>query len=76
VNSKIFDFKNLSNFWIGSLSRELLMFDSMVAYVLDFAEKNKDTLVVITSDHECGGKKEKGKEQLVITTSRRKREEA
>ena len=34
---------------------ETVDFDDMVGAVLDFAEKDGETLVVITADHECGG---------------------
>lgn len=37
------------------LITETLDFDNAVGVVLDFAEKNKETLVIITADHECGG---------------------
>jgi alkaline phosphatase len=34
---------------------EMLDFDRVVGKVLEFASKNKETLVVITADHETGG---------------------
>lgn len=34
---------------------EMVDFDKTVGKVLDFAEKDKNTLVIITADHECGG---------------------
>ena len=34
---------------------ETIDFDNVVGKVLDFAEKNGETLVIITADHECGG---------------------
>ncbi|MDD3807219.1 MAG: alkaline phosphatase [Candidatus Marinimicrobia bacterium] len=34
---------------------EMLAFDDAVGVVLDFAEKDKNTLVIITADHETGG---------------------
>jgi len=34
---------------------EMLDFDAAVGKVLDFAEKNGNTLVIITADHETGG---------------------
>lgn len=34
---------------------ELLDFDKAVGIALDFAEKNKNTLVIVTADHETGG---------------------
>lgn len=36
---------------IGALLYDQLAFDETIKVVLDFAEKNKDTLVVITTDH-------------------------
>jgi len=35
--------------------RQTLLFDEAVKVALDFAVKDKHTLVVITADHECGG---------------------
>lgn len=35
--------------------RELADFDAAVATVLDFAEQDGETLVVLTADHETGG---------------------
>ena len=37
------------------LISELLDFDSVIGQVLDFAEKDKNTLVIVTADHETGG---------------------
>jgi len=37
------------------LLAEMLDFDSVVGIVLDFAQKNGETLVIITGDHETGG---------------------
>ncbi|MDI9357029.1 MAG: alkaline phosphatase [Chitinophagaceae bacterium] len=34
---------------------EMIEFDKGIGKVLDFAEKNKETLVIITADHETGG---------------------
>jgi len=34
---------------------ETIDFDNVIGTVLDFAENNKETLVIITSDHETGG---------------------
>jgi alkaline phosphatase len=34
---------------------EMLDFNKTIGYALDFAEKNKETLVIITADHETGG---------------------
>jgi alkaline phosphatase len=35
--------------------REMLDFDKAVAEALRFADKNGETLVLVTADHECGG---------------------
>jgi len=54
---------------------ELLDFDRVVGKVLNFAEKNGNTLVIITADHETGGMGlnggdiEKGKINAKYTTS-------
>ncbi|WP_308992388.1 alkaline phosphatase [Mariniflexile litorale] len=37
------------------LISELIDFDNLIGKVLDFAEKDGNTLVVVTSDHETGG---------------------
>jgi alkaline phosphatase len=37
------------------LVQEMLDFDKAVGIALNFAEKNKETLVIITADHETGG---------------------
>jgi len=37
------------------LTTELLDFDKMLGMVLDFAEKDGNTLVIVTADHETGG---------------------
>ncbi len=34
---------------------EMIDFDNAVGVALDFAKKNENTLVIVTSDHECGG---------------------
>ena len=34
---------------------EMIDFDNVIGNILDFADKNKETLVVITADHETGG---------------------
>ena len=34
---------------------EMLDFDEAIGEALDFAEKDKETLVIVTGDHECGG---------------------
>lgn len=40
--------------WNG-MKTQMLDFQNTVEYVLDWAATRKDTLVIITSDHECGG---------------------
>lgn len=40
---------------IDYLTEEMLDFDKAIGIALDFAAKNKETLVVITADHETGG---------------------
>jgi len=37
------------------LVSEMVEFDKVIGAVLDYAEKDGNTLVVITADHECGG---------------------
>ncbi|HPG41864.1 MAG TPA: alkaline phosphatase [bacterium] len=37
------------------LINEVIDFDAAIGAALDFAEKNKNTLVVVTADHETGG---------------------
>lgn len=37
------------------LIEEMINFDQLIGEVLDFAKKDKETLVVITGDHETGG---------------------
>jgi alkaline phosphatase len=37
------------------LITELIDFDEMIGAVLDYAEKDGKTLVIVTSDHETGG---------------------
>ena len=37
------------------LITELLDFDRAIGVVLDYADKNRDTLVIVTADHETGG---------------------
>ncbi len=34
---------------------ELIDFDNAVGVALDYAKKHKNTLVIVTADHECGG---------------------
>jgi len=38
----------------GTMLHQLLQFDKTIGYVLDWAEKDGDTLVVLTADHETG----------------------
>lgn len=38
----------------GTMLHELLHFDVVIDYVVKWAQKNKDTLVVLTGDHETG----------------------
>lgn len=40
---------------IDYIIEETLDFDNVVGAVLDFAEKNPNTLVIVTADHETGG---------------------
>lgn len=40
---------------IQSMMAEMASFDQAVAEALAFAGKHPDTLVIVTSDHECGG---------------------
>ena len=37
------------------LVSEMLDFDKTIGLVLDFAQKNKETLIIVTADHETGG---------------------
>jgi alkaline phosphatase len=37
------------------LVQEMIDFDNAIGKVLDFADKDKNTLVIVTSDHETGG---------------------
>lgn len=37
------------------LITEMIEFDTVIGEILDYAEKDGNTLVVITADHECGG---------------------
>ena len=40
---------------IASVVAETKEFDEVVGYCLDYARKNKDTLVIVLADHETGG---------------------
>jgi alkaline phosphatase len=40
---------------LGQEIKEMLDFDQTVGAVLDFAQKDRNTLVIITADHETGG---------------------
>ena len=40
---------------ISYMLEELLAFDDMVKYVVNWASKRNDTLVIVTADHETGG---------------------
>jgi alkaline phosphatase len=42
---------NNSNFLVN----EMIEFDKAIGIALNFAERNKETLVIVTADHECGG---------------------
>ena len=35
--------------------KEMIDFDRAIGAALNFAERNKETLVIVTADHECGG---------------------
>ncbi len=39
----------------GAVLAELLELDKTLGYIKDFADKNSDTLVIITADHDTGG---------------------
>jgi alkaline phosphatase len=39
----------------GRIVSEMLDFDKTIGCVLDFAAKNKNTLIIVTADHETGG---------------------
>ena len=39
----------------GAYLHDILSYDKAVKVALDYARKNKDTLVVVTEDHGCGG---------------------
>jgi alkaline phosphatase len=40
---------------IHYIVEEMLDFDKTIGLVLEYATKNKNTLVIVTSDHETGG---------------------
>ncbi len=40
---------------LNNATMDTLAFDDAVRTALDFAEKDNDTLVIVTADHECGG---------------------
>ena len=40
---------------LGDLKAAILDFDKAIGNALNFAEKNKETLVIVTADHETGG---------------------
>ena len=37
------------------IATEMVDFDNMIGKMIDFANKDKHTLIVVTADHECGG---------------------
>ncbi len=37
------------------ITQEMIDFDQAIGIALDFAERNKETLVIVTADHETGG---------------------
>ena len=48
------DWRGHDNDFSGNIE-ETLDFDRAVAVALDFAEKNENTLLIVTADHETGG---------------------
>jgi alkaline phosphatase len=40
---------------VASVLHEMLEFDQAIGLVMSFAEKNPDTLVIVTADHDTGG---------------------
>lgn len=40
---------------IGGVVTDLLAFDEAINVALEFAKKDTNTLIIVTSDHECGG---------------------
>ena len=60
-------FSHKNNLEMATLN--LVEFDKAVGYALDYAEKDGDTLVVVTADHETGGIKYNGvKDEYYYTT--------
>ena len=51
--SKIDGFAHSNN--ADSMMNEIILFDNAVRVALEFAEKDKETLVIVTADHETGG---------------------
>lgn len=49
---------------VNYLITELIDFDEMVGAVLDYAERDGETLVIVTSDHETGGFTLSGKKYI------------
>jgi len=39
---------------VGTMLHQMLQFDKTIGYVMEWAKKNDDTLVVLTADHETG----------------------
>lgn len=39
----------------GTLLHELLHFDETLEYILEWVKNRKDTLLIVTGDHETGG---------------------
>lgn len=37
------------------ITAEMIDFDKAIGFALDFAERNKETLIIVTADHETGG---------------------
>lgn len=68
VEAAHIDKNNHSNYGEG-MTDALRSFDKVLSYVLDYAEKCGDTLVVVTADHETGGIKYKNGEYVYTSTS-------
>ena len=49
---------------VNYLITELIDFDEMIGAVLDYAERDGETLVIVTSDHETGGFTLSGKKYI------------